>query len=107
MKKKNIYTNQSQELLTLFEEAGNGAKVMCVPIDYAKKDHVVMFCNGYGHILRKPFSIKNSPKGIEYLTEQVTRSCSHRQIDRNHVSSTPTLVIYTPWALGVSHRPST
>jgi len=39
MKKKNIYTNQSQELLTLFEEAGNGAKVMCVPIDYAKKDH--------------------------------------------------------------------
>jgi transposase len=85
MKKKNIYVNQSQELLTLFEEAGNGAKVMCVPIDYAKKDHVVMFCNGYGHILRKPFSIKNSPKGIEYLTEQVTRSCSHRQIDRNHV----------------------
>jgi transposase len=85
MKKKNIYVNQSQELLSLFEEAGNGAKVMCVPIDYAKKDHVVMFCNGYGHILRKPFSIKNSPKGIEYLTEQVTRSCSHRQIDRNHV----------------------
>ena len=31
MKKKNIYTNQSQELLTLFEEAGNGVKVMCVP----------------------------------------------------------------------------
>jgi hypothetical protein len=25
--------------------------VMCVPIDYAKKDHVVMFCNGYGDIL--------------------------------------------------------
>ena len=85
MKKKNIYVNQSQELLTLFEEAGNGAKVMCVPIDYAKKDHVVMFCNGYGHILRKPFSIKNSPEGIEYLTEQVIRSCSHRKIDRGHV----------------------
>ena len=85
MKKKNIYVNQSQELLTLFEEAGNGAKVMCVPIDYAKKDHVVMFCNGYGHIFRKPFSIKNSPEGIEYLTEQVTRSCSHRRIDPKHV----------------------
>ena len=85
MKKKNIYVNQSQELLRLFEEAGNGAKVMCVPIDYAKKDHVVMFCNGYGHILRKPFSIKNSPEGIEYLTEQVIRSCSHRKIDRGHV----------------------
>jgi len=85
MKKKNIYVNQSQELLRLFEEAGNNAKVMCVPIDYAKKDHVVMFCNGNGRILRKPFSIKNSPEGVEYLTEQVTRSCDHRGIDLNHV----------------------
>jgi transposase len=85
LKKKNIYVNQSQELLRLFEEAGNGAKVMCVPIDYAKKDHVVMFCNGYGRIIRKPFSINNSPEGIEYLTEQVTRSCSHRGIDPKHV----------------------
>ena len=85
MKKKNIYVNQSQELLRLFEEAGNSAKVMCVPIDYAKKDLIVMFCNGYGRILRKPFSIKNLPKGVEYLTEQVTRSCEHRRIDPKHV----------------------
>jgi len=85
MKKKNIYVNQSQELLSLFEEAGNNNKIMCVPIDYAKKDHIVMFCNGSGHILRKPFSVKNSPEGIEYLTEQVTRSCSHRHIDLKHV----------------------
>jgi transposase len=85
LKKKNIYLNQSQELLRLFEDAGNGAKVMCVPIDYAKKDHVVMFCNGYGHILRKPFSVSNSPGGIEYLVEQVTRSCNHRGIDPKHV----------------------
>jgi transposase len=85
LKKKNIYVNQSQELLRLFEEAGNGAKVMCVPIDYAKKDHVVMFCNGHGQILRKPFSIKNSPEGIAYLTEQVTRSCNHRGIEPKHV----------------------
>ncbi|MGD8298851.1 MAG: hypothetical protein PVG67_20785, partial [Desulfobacterales bacterium] len=67
MKKRNIYQNQSQELLSLFEQAENNSKVMCVPIDYAKKDHVVMFCNGYGDILRKPFSVKNSPEGIDYL----------------------------------------
>ncbi|GAH09481.1 unnamed protein product, partial [marine sediment metagenome] len=42
MKKRNIYQNRSQELLSIFEKAGNSAKVMCVPIDYAKKDHVVM-----------------------------------------------------------------
>jgi len=85
MKKKNIYVNQSQELLTLFEEAGDSAKIMCVPIDYAKKDHVVMFCNGYGDILRKPFSVKNNPEGVNYLTEQVTRSCHHRSINPKHV----------------------
>ncbi|MDH3566691.1 MAG: hypothetical protein OEM61_04965 [Desulfobacteraceae bacterium] len=62
MKKRNIYQNQSQELLSLFEAAGNSAQVMCVPMDYAKKDHLVMFCNGHGDILRKPFSVKNSPE---------------------------------------------
>ena len=85
MKKRNIYQNRSQELLHLFEEAGNSAKVMCVPIDYAKKDHVAMLCNGYGDILRKPFTVKNSPEGITYLMEQVTRSCRHRGIKKQHV----------------------
>ena len=85
MKKRNIYQNQSQELLSLFEQAANNAKVMCVPIDYAKKDHVVMFCNGYGDILRKPFSVKNSPEGVDYLTDQVIRSCRQRAISEKHV----------------------
>jgi len=85
MKKRNIYQNRSQELLRLFEEAGNSAKVMCVPIDYAKKNHVAMLCNGYGDILRKPFTVKNSPEGITYLMEQVTRSCRHRGIKKQHV----------------------
>ena len=85
MEKRNIYLNQSQELLSLFEDAGNNTKVMCVPMDYAKKDHLVMFCDGNGHILRKPFSVRNNPEGIEYLTDQVTRSCRRRQIDHKHV----------------------
>ena len=85
MKKHSIYQNQSQELLSLFEQAADNAKVMCVPIDYAKKDHVVMFCNGYGDILRKPFSVKNSPQGVDYLTDQVMRSCRQRAISEKHV----------------------
>jgi len=85
MKKRNIYLNQSQELLSLFEDAGNNSKIMCVPMDYAKKDHIVMFCDGNGHILKKPFSVRNNPEGIEYLTDQVTRSCHYRQIDHKHV----------------------
>jgi transposase len=85
MKKKNIYQNRSQELLHLFKEAANGTNIMCVPIDYAKKDHVVMFCNGYGDIVRKPFAVKNSPVGMRYLLEQVNRSCRHRGIKNEHV----------------------
>jgi transposase len=85
MKKRNIYQNRSQELLSLFEEAGNSAKVMCVPMDFAKKDHLVMFCNGYGDILRKPFSVKNSPDGVKYLLDQATRSCRRRGIKKDHV----------------------
>jgi transposase len=85
MKKRNIYQNRSQELLSLFEKAGNSAKVMCVPIDFAKKDHVIMFCNGYGDILRKPFSVKNSPDGVKYLVDQATRSCRRRGIKKNHI----------------------
>jgi len=84
MKKKNIFKNQSQEILTLFEVAEDRSKVMCVPIDYAKKDHVAMFCNGNGDILRKPFSVKNSPEGKNYLIEQVIKSCRYRRIKLQH-----------------------
>jgi len=85
MKKSSIYPNRSQELLNLFEKAGNPSKLMCVSIDYAKKDHLVMFCNGNGEVLRKPFEVKNSVNGVKYLIEQVTRSCRHRHIQTDHV----------------------
>ncbi len=85
MKRRNIFQNQSQEILSLFETVEDKSKVMCVPMDYAKKDHVVMFCNGNGRILRKPFSIKNSPEGKEYLIDQVTKSSHHYGINPKHI----------------------
>jgi transposase len=85
MKKRTIYSDQSQGLLKLFEEAGTNKKVMCVSMDYAKKDHVVMFCNGHGDILRKPFSVHNSPEGIAYLMDQINRTCKHRGIHQEHI----------------------
>ena len=85
MKRQSIYPDRSQELLALFEGAGNPSKLMCVPIDYAKKDHLVMFCNGNGEVLRKPFSVKNSADGVKYLLGQVTRSCRYRHIQAEHV----------------------
>ena len=85
MKKTNIYSDRSQELLALFEQAGNQSKVMCVPIDYAKKDHLVMFCNGNGQVLRKPFAVNNSADGVKYLLDQIYRACRHRHIQSEHV----------------------
>ena len=67
MKKRNNFQNRGQQLLRLFEKAGNRLKMMCVPIDYAKKDHRVMFCSGYGDILHKPFSVENALEGVKYL----------------------------------------
>jgi transposase len=54
-------------------------------MDYAKKHHVVMFCNGNGDILRKPFPVQNSPEGAAYLVDQVIRSCQKRGIKEGHV----------------------
>jgi hypothetical protein len=85
MKKRNIYQDRSQELSHLFEQAGSSSRIMCVPIDYAKKDHVAMFCNGYGDILRKPFGVRNDPEGVKYLIDQTTRSCRKRHIKKEHV----------------------
>jgi transposase len=85
MKKKTIFRNQSQEILNLFETVEDRSKMMCIPIDYAKKDHMVMFCNGNGRIIRKPFSVKNSLKGKNYLIDQVTKSCRYRGIDLQHI----------------------
>ncbi len=65
MKKRNIYQNRSQELLSLFEEAGNSAKVMCVPMDYAKKDHTVQFCLANGdYLLKNPITIFNDKRKL-------------------------------------------
>ncbi len=85
MKKRNVFQNQSQEILSLFEMTKDRSKVMCIPIDYAKKDHVVMFCNGNGRIIRKPFSINNSKQGKDYLLDQVKKSCRHHGISLQHI----------------------
>ncbi len=84
MKKKTIFQSQSQEILMLFEKARDRSKVMCVPIDYAKKEHVAMFCDGNGKIIRKPFPVENSLEGKHFLIKQVTKSCRHHGIHINN-----------------------
>jgi transposase len=85
MKKQSIYQQQSQALMRLYEQAGASTKVLVVPLDYAKIEHTVLFCNGNGDILRKPFGVKNTPEGLTYLLEQVRKTCTYHKIKRTHV----------------------
>lgn len=82
MEKGTIFQQQSQELMQIFEEAGISKKVLVVAMDYAKKEHTVMFCNGNGDILRKPFGVWNTPEGIHYLLEQVKKTCAYHKINK-------------------------
>jgi transposase len=85
MKKRSIYPRQSQEVQMIYEAAGTARKVLIGAIDYAKKNHLVMLCNGDGDILRKPFTVHNTPEGIEYLGVQVQQSCRYHRIRPEHV----------------------
>lgn len=84
MKKRSIYGQQSQELLQIYEEAGTSSKVLVGAIDYAKKDHVIMLCNGNGDILRKPFPVKNTPEGVEFLLARMEDTCRYHKINPKH-----------------------
>ena len=85
MGKRTIYQAQSQDLRHLFEDAGHPSKVMCVPLDYAKANHTALLCNGTGEYLRKPFTVHNSQKGIDYLIERVRAGCRRHRIQTKHV----------------------
>ena len=75
MKKRSIYQNRSQELYALFESACSNSKIMCIPMDFAKRHHVVMFCNGYGDILH--------PSSLHVEEERFVRTgCRPREIYR-------------------------
>ncbi len=80
-----IYSKADPFLLKLFEEAGNLRKVLCAPLDFAKQSHAVMFCNGLGDILKKPFNIPNSSEGVEKLVAEISATCRHRHIKKQHV----------------------
>ena len=52
-----IYRNQNAMLRALFERASDPRKVLCVALDYAKRKHVALCCDGNGDILRQPFAV--------------------------------------------------
>lgn len=82
---RSIYRNQNELLKALFEKAGDPRKVLCVALDYSKTKHLALCCDGHGDILRKPFAVENSVRGVTYLIEQITATAKRRKIPKRHI----------------------
>ena len=75
-----VYTKPQPELRNLFDQAGDARNVVCAPIDYAKRKHTVLFCNGVGDILKKAFAVDNSPTGLTDLLAHLNATCRHHHL---------------------------
>jgi transposase len=80
-----IYSKQNPKIHAILEHAGDSRKVLAVALDYAKRKHMALFCNGLGDVLKKPFAVENSRPGLEQLLGEVQSTCAHRAIKGEHV----------------------
>ena len=80
-----IFRKPNPAIEKLFREAGSPEKVMCIPIDYAKKQHTALVCNGGGEQLRGTFNIHNTPKGIAFVEEIILGLCKKHSIPKTNV----------------------
>ena len=82
---KNVFAKSNESIRSLFDDAGSLRKVMCVVVDYAKKTHTAMICNGNGDQLRGTFHIHNNPDGIAFVEKTILGLCKKHSIQRKHV----------------------
>lgn len=80
-----IFQRANPAILDLFQNAGAPNKVMCVPIDYAKKQHTALVCTGEGILLRAPFHIHNNPVGVDFVEEVISGLCKKHAMKKAHV----------------------
>lgn len=83
--KRTIYGQRCQLAAECFTRAGGPGKMLIVPIDLAKSEHVAAFCLGTGEYVTKSFVVHNTPAGIEYLLGRVAGICRQRGIAHNNV----------------------
>jgi transposase len=80
-----IFQSSNPAIEKLFADAGSPKKVMCIPIDYAKRQHTALVCNGEGMQLHSPFNIHNTAEGVEFLEDIIKGLCKKHSIRREHV----------------------
>ena len=82
---KSIFRRKNPAIEKIFQAAGTPKKVMCVPIDYAKRQHTALVCNGEGAQLRGPFNLHNTPAGVDFVEEIIAGLCRKHRIRKAHV----------------------
>lgn len=82
---QSVYRNQSVLIRSIFERAGDPRKVLCVSLDYAKRKHLALICDGNGDVLKAAFPVENNAAGIAFLIEQVSATARRRNIPQNQI----------------------
>lgn len=85
MNSKHVFKHLNQDICEIFERAGHPDRVACVILDYAKRSHKALICDGTGRSLKEPFDVENTSDGVEFLVAQIGRSCKRFGIRLDHV----------------------
>lgn len=80
-----VYRNQNALVRTVFERAGDARKVLCVALDYAKRKHVALICDGHGDVLKSSFPVENNSAGIAHLIKEITSTARRRKIPKEQI----------------------
>jgi len=82
---QSVYRNQNALIRAVFERAGDARKVLCVALDYAKRKHVALICDGNGDVLKASFPVENNAAGIAHLIKEISATARHRKIPKEQI----------------------
>ena len=82
---QSVYRNQNAIVRAIFERAGDPRKVLCVALDYAKRKHVALICDGHGDILKAAFPVENNAAGIAHLIKEISATARRRKIPKDQI----------------------
>ena len=82
---QSVYRNQNALVRAVFERAGDNRKVLCVALDYAKRKHVALICDGNGDVLKNSFPVENNAAGIAHLIKEISATARRRKIPKDQI----------------------
>jgi transposase len=82
---RNIFPERSQGAAELLANA-ESRNVLVVPIDFAKRIHVVQFARGTGeYLLKRPLNVRNNVAGKQFLLDRIAKCCAKHRIPKCNV----------------------